>query len=381
MKKIAAIILALIMAACCLAQAETLQEKSFPATEEYVKLTGRTVMENGIRWMIHSGSSAGFRFRGTKVSIIIAGDSAAGGAISSRARLAVYVNGERVAEHMVGKRKETLEIFSSEEETEAEIVIIKLSEAANSIFGIGEIRVAGSGDIEPLPEKGLKIEFIGDSITCGYGVDDEDRNHHFSTETEDATKTYAWKAAEVLDADCSFISYSGHGIISGYSGNGKKVGSQRVPAVYEYLGKNYGSASSAVNLNQAWDFSAFRPDIVVINLGTNDDSYTKQDRERKEEFVAGYVEFLKTVRKNNPGAYIIAALGIMGDSLLPSIREAVRRYTEETGDANLEALHLPPQDGSTGFAADWHPTEATHAKAAKILADRIRVVLEEKQGT
>ena len=46
-----------------------------------------------------------------------------------------------------------------------EIAIIKLSEAAHSIVGIKEIQVTAASDIAPLPEKDIKIEFIGDSVT------------------------------------------------------------------------------------------------------------------------------------------------------------------------------------------------------------------------
>ena len=371
-KKAFALMIALMMVLCCsTVLGEGRQERSFPAAEQYVKLTGRTVMDNGVRWMIHSGSTIEFRFSGTRVFIVIVGDSAASGAKSSQARFAVYVNGKRTADRMVSRKTEEVEIFSSETATEADIVVVKLSEGTNSVFGISEIKVTGSGNIVPLDRKEMKIEFIGDSITCGYGVDDEDRNHHFSTETEDVTKTYAWKTAAALNADCSFISYSGHGIISGYSATGEKVSGQTVPDVYEKLGKNYGSAASAVDLNQPWDFSAFQPDIIIINLGTNDDSYTQQDAERKEEFTLAYIDFLKMIRKNNPDALIIASLGIMGDRLYPCVKDAVNRYKEATGDTNVRPLHFSPQNGSTGYAADWHPTEATHEQAAAFLIEKL----------
>ena len=372
MKKTGTLLMALLMIFLCgWTQGESLQDRSVPATETYVKLTGRTVSENGIRWMIHSGSTVGFRFTGIKAYVEIIGDGSVSGPADSQARFAVYVNGERTQDRMVNRKEETVEIFSSETEMEAEIMIVKLSEGAHSVFGIREIHVSGSKGPEPLPEKKMKIEFIGDSITCGYGVDDENRDHHFSTETEDATKTYAWKTAIALDADFSFVAYSGHGIISGYTGNGTKVASQTVPAVYEKLGKNYGSAASMVNLNQDWDFSSFQPNVIVINLGTNDDSYTLQDEGRKEEFTLAYIEFLKMVRKNNPDALIVASLGIMGDRLYPCVKEAVNRYQQETGDANVRPLHFSPQNGSTGFAADWHPTEATHEQAAAFLIEKL----------
>ena len=348
-----------------------LKERCFPASEPYVKLTGRTAEKDGVRWLIHSASKAEFRFTGTRAAIVIAGDGSVSGEEASRARLAVCVNGRRVLDHLVGRAEETLEVFSADEPTPAEIAVVKLSEAANSVFGIRRIEVTSLEDIEPLPPKNLRIEFIGDSITCGYGVDDEDENHHFATGTEDATRAFAVKTAAALDADYSLVSYSGHGIISGYSDDGNRVDSQLVPPVYEQLGKNYGSASSVIDLSRPWDFSLFQPDFVVINLGTNDFSFIGSSADRREEYTAAYAEFLRTVRKHNPAACIIAALGVMGDDLFPCVQEAVRRYTAETGDGNLYTLRFRPQDGSTGYVADWHPTEATQELAARLLTGLI----------
>ena len=371
MRWIGWVLLAAALTLCGRAKAETLTERSFPASEPYVKLTGRTAAEGGVRWLIHSASKVEFSFTGTKASVVIAGDGSVSWEETSRARFAVYVNGRRTIDRLVSRAEETVEIFSADEETTAEIAIVKLSEAANSVFGIRRIDVTASADIRPLPEKQLKIEFVGDSITCGYGVDDEDFNHHFATGTEDATKAYAYKTAAALDADYSLVSYSGHGIVSGYSGDGNRVDSQLVPPVYEKLGKNYGSAASVIDLSRPWDFSAFQPDIVVINLGTNDASYAGQRPDRREEYTSAYTAFLKTVRRNNPDALIIAALGVMGDELYPCVREAARRYSEETGDTRITTFRFRPQDGSTGFAADWHPTEATQDLAAKELISLI----------
>ena len=52
------------------------------------------------------------------------------------------------------------------------------------------------------------IEFIGDSITCGYGVDDEVAEHHFATGTEDTTRAYALRTARKLGVDYSLVSLS-----------------------------------------------------------------------------------------------------------------------------------------------------------------------------
>lgn len=108
--------------------------------------------------------------------------------------MAVYVNGERTQDFMMDEREKDVVLFESESEETAEIKIVKLSECAMSNIGIRNLELNG-GSIAPTEEKEHKIEFIGDSITCGYGVDDEDPTHSFSTATEDCTKAYAYKTA------------------------------------------------------------------------------------------------------------------------------------------------------------------------------------------
>ena len=359
-------------------KAAKLCDRSFPVTEEYVKLTGRTRMKDGIRWIIFSAGKAEFRMTGTRAAVTVCGDAAATGDDPlTRTRIAVYVNGKRTLDHMIEKAEETLEVFAAEEATDVTIGIIKLSEATNSVFGIKCIDVTSIGEIEPLPEKELKLEFIGDSITCGYGIDDEDENYHFQTATEDATRAYAYKTAMALDADYSLVSYSGHGIISGYTENGQRLETHKVPDVYEKLGKTYGSANGYIDLSEPWDFSNYVPDYIIINLGTNDSSYTEEIPERMEEFTAAYIEFLKMVRRNNPASHLVCALGVMDGRLCPCVEDAAKRYTAETGDGNLSTLRFTPHDGKAGYVADFHPTEKTNEIAAGVLIAHLRGLIEE----
>ena len=63
----------------------------------------------------------------------------------------------------------------------------------------------------------------------------------------------------------------------------------------------------------------------------------------------------------------------MGDGLYPYIESAVDSYIKETGDKNISCMRFDVQDVNTdGYASDWHPTEATHEKAAKKLTEHIR---------
>ena len=112
------------------------------------------------------------------------------------------------------------------------VKIIKLSEAQNSCCSIDNITVT-EGTIVPTAEKAHKIEFIGDSMTCGYGVEDSDLTHNFSTASENCCKAFGVKTAKLLDADYSLVCYSGYGIVSGYSADGSKNTDDLVADYYE----------------------------------------------------------------------------------------------------------------------------------------------------
>ncbi len=341
---------------------------TFKLTEDNAKHIGRTYTDgDGTVWLSHSASALEFTFTGTKASVTVCEDIVYGA--GSEPRFAVYVNDERVEDVLLKEKEKTIDFYSVDSAKETKVKIIKLSEAANSIFGVKSVS-ANTTNLVPTAKKALKIEFIGDSITCGYGVDDEVKENHFSTATEDATRAYAYKTAMNLDADYSLVSFSGHGIISGYTSTNEKQAEQIVPNFYEKVARNYSGSKIVEN---DWDFSRFTPDVIVINLGTNDNSYVKKDKEKEKEYEAGYIEFLKQVRAKNPDALIVCTLGVMGNELFFAMRRAANQYKEETGDTKVESMLFTTQTASDGYAADWHPTEKTHTKAAT----RLTTTLEE----
>ncbi len=354
----------------------TPSKKAFAPTEEYVRTIGRTMLaEDNSLWLVHSGTGMEFTFTGTSATVKIRPDSSFMNQ-NNRARVAVYVNGERVVDDMVDKMEKVYTVFESETSQECTVRVVKLSEAAQSTIGVTLVEADCVGNIRPTETGDRLIEFIGDSITCGYGVDDLDSSHHFSTTTEDATKTYAYKTAEKLGADYSLVSLSGYGIISGYSGDGEKKAEQIIPKFYDKMGNSAGTyLGSCVAQESDWDFTKRQPDVVVINLGTNDNSYVKNDKAKKEEYTTAYVAFLKTVREKNPEAAVFCTLGIMGAELYPCIEDAVERYIQETGDSRVYTMKFDNQNVADGIAADWHPSEKTHEKAAEKLAGRIKEVL------
>ena len=356
---------------------EELTMKVLTPEENNVKVLGRADLLKNTLWLVHSGSGAEFTFTGTKAVITLQGDSAIMTGANNQARVAIFVNGTCVVDDMINKMQKTYTVFESETEETCTVRIVKLSEAPMSTVGVVSIEVMARGGITPTPDKAHLVEFIGDSITCGYGVEDEDPNHKFKTSTENAMKAYAYMTADALDVDYSLVSFSGWGIISGYTSTGEeKMTGQLVPDYYEKLGCSSGKYLGVSPENVAWDFGRRQPDLIVVNLGTNDDSYTKGIASREADYKEHYTEFLKVIRKNNPDATILCTLGILGDRLYPAMEQAVEDYIAETGDKNVHCLKFAEQNVALdGVAADWHPTEKTHAKAAGKLIAKIKKIM------
>jgi lysophospholipase L1-like esterase len=336
-----------------------------------VKHLGRTYVSDGVLWCALSGTGAEFTASGEKLVVTVKGaNSAVYGNEQTYARVAVYVNNERVVDTQIDSIIKAIEVPLDPNVTST-VKIVKLSEAMQSIFGISNITVDGVSDgISPVPKRDFLIEFVGDSITCGYGVDAPDQNQNFSTATEDFTDTYAYLTAESLGADYSVVAYSGHGIISGYTGNGVKQPGSLVPKYYGKIGNSSDMVNGKYLSEIDWDFSE-KPDLVVVNLGANDDSYCGDDPERQAEFTEEYINFIGELRRVNPDAVILCSLGVLGDRLCPCVEEAVKTYTENSGDERVHSLRFDVQNYADGYGADWHPSAATHKKMADKLIDWI----------
>ena len=327
-----------------------------------------------------SGAGVVFAFRGKYLRVTVLGSNRAKitNDDSEYARFAVMIDGVRMLDDVVDEPVKSYVIIREVQKKSCEVQIIKLSEAPMSAMAIAPIECDEEAVLMPIPTKTHSIEFIGDSITCGYGVDESlAEDHVFSTKTEDVTKAYAYKTAQLLEADYSMFSCSGYGIISGYTGDPQiRTGDELIPPYYEFQcfsRDEFGEAGKPDKI--PWDFSEYQPEVVVINLGTNDFSFCQDTEWKREEYRRKYTEFLKVVRKNNPGAYIFCVLGLMGDGLYDKLCQAVSDYTEQSADTHVIAVHIPGQNPEDGYAIDWHPVPKSHTMAAEVVAKTIRETL------
>ena len=212
-----------------------------------------------------------------------------------------------------------------------------------------------------------KIEFIGNSITCGYGAESVEKTDPFEDETENHYLTYANIVSDSLHAWHTSISRSGIGAYRNYDGP-KEGSSDNMPWQYEYTLFN--------DHSEKWDFSKYRPQLVCINLGTNDLSTPNYD---VKLFEKSYRSFLTLVRSKYPDAKIVLLTGSMLEDKEANIQKDVLnricRDFNKKGDKQIYRFDMSHQMGDLGYGASWHPSKAQHQKMASELLPYLKKLM------
>lgn len=230
---------------------------------------------------------------------------------------------------------------------------------------------------DPLPER--KMMFIGNSITCGYGNEvstTSPNNFPFTSTNENNYNAWGAITSRNLDAQYHCIAFSGRGLNRNYDGSQNGL----APEFF-----NQTIAGSSI----AWDHSNYIPDVVVINLGTNDFSAETGNQAyyvEEETFVNAYIDFIGNIKTVYPDASIVCAVGVMMNDYYPSgaeqwsrIQNYAQSAVQATLDNGLEDIHylmLDPQNSPYG--EDWHPTVETQTRMASTLTELASTIFEER---
>ena len=297
--------------------------------------------------------------------------------------ISVFLDGEEkpYKKQAVAGANISVLVFQSEQEEEHVIKIVKLTENFRTALGITGMRM--EGELVPVtrPEKDV-IEFIGDSITCGFGNATNDINHEFFAAEEDGWMTHGAIAARTLDLEPRFISVSG---ISIHNAPGMP-GAYAMDQIYPYTDRILEDKLAAAREQKIeeyipYDFAERPAKYVVLNLGTNDGHqiYFAPDEAKEEatkNFENNYYQFVSKIRElNGPETTIICALGCMDYFLYDTIREVVGKYKEATGDQKVytmkynKMMNIGPDAG-----ACLHPAIFRHKKMANDLVKFIKSI-------
>ena len=331
-----------------------------PYDSELLRITGRTNFEKG-DFVILSWSSSAITvgFTGTAVEASLwTGDTVF---------LDVFVDGEEDPSSFVRVSNPNLDsalipVVSGLRYGPHVVTLYKRSEAKFGDLYFWGLRVLGEADKALLPAPPEhKIEFIGNSITCGSDVLVSVQGGPFKLEYESSYYGYAGQTARILNAEIHNICNGGHGVYVNYDGSTGFL----LPFVYNRTG-------ALPYVAFPWDHDKWHPDMVVVNLGTNDFASGKND---STGFVNATVKFIRRIRSYHPEAKIVLLDGPM---LTGNYMARCRQYLdvaketlEGLGIRDLYRFSLEPK-GESPIDLYYHPNKKEAAVDAERLSAWIR---------
>lgn len=213
-----------------------------------------------------------------------------------------------------------------------------------------------------------KIEFIGNSITCGYGTEGLSKSEKFKPSTENNYLSYAPIMARAFNSDYHIIAHSGLGVVRNY-GYKEKISPSAMPERFDQIFDE--------KEQPLWDFKQWTPDVVVINLGTND--FSTKPFPDKADFKAGYQKLILEVIRKYGDLPVFCIVGPMIDEPCYSyVKEMVEDFRSAEGKKNVYFVGIPPylMDPEKDLGADTHPNYQGARKMAAHVLPVIATTLE-----
>lgn len=330
---------------------------------------GNTVIAAGVRWIGRvdladanaprfGWTASGFaaRFTGTAVGVTMKNDDAY--------FFQVVIDGKKGDRFRAAKGQATRNLASG---LASGTHTLELYREIESGYGASQLVAITEGTlVAPSASPGRLVEFVGDSITAGYGnLGNEPHPNYgnpspcsFSFDTESGYMSWGAVAARALGADASILAASGWGVYRSRTGDTNEV-----------LPRVYGNAVG-VSGGPAWDFRT-KPHAVVINLGTND--FSPGDPGNAYSTALG--NFVDTVRGKYPAAWIFCAVGTMYSAAqhakaLSYAQSVAQARGGDTG--KVVAVDLGSQDALQGTGCDWHPSVAEDQRMADVLVPVVK---------
>jgi len=240
------------------------------------------------------------------------------------------------------------------------LLIFKRTEASVGKAIFKGILIDKNAKVLPPKEKPeRRIEFIGNSITCGYGNEGDNPQCDFSADTENAYMSYASMIARHFAADHSIIAYSGKGLVRNYN-DSNKTSEVAMPQLFE--------RTCVYNKEMKWEFSRFIPQLVIINLGTND--FSTKPHPEEAVFKQAYNELINKLRSTYNNPVILCISGPFIDEPAHTyIKQFVDSYRIEQAYADIHFVAIPRVllKYPTDYGCDGHPNVKANRKMANLL--------------
>lgn len=330
-----------------------------------IRYNGRIDFENPKNpRLISAGSYFTFNFTGTSCTVSL--DYEFGG--DGYAFIAIECDGKYHGRIKVDKKQEKYIIVDGLESITHSIKICKATEAITGYIELKGIECSNLEANKDIPKR--RIEYIGNSITSGAESDTSvyPCNSGVWHDRHNAYLAYGPRLARELSADWLLSSVSGMGLTRNWNNEGPAL-----PAFYDNLYLNSDSS-------KRWSVENYKPDLITICLGTNDNSGGDGSYDRKPldsaKFVNTYIQFVNHLHKLYPDAVICLINSPVFDGELRNkfesyLEATVNSIKQQTG--YLKLYYISYQHKYDG-GCSGHPSIDDHRKMADELLPYIKKI-------
>lgn len=334
----------------CIGQPSTHALQFIEANHEFIQYTGRIDFSNPKKPKIWApGVYIKAKFKGTACNVVINDEG------HSLNYIEILIDDHKPSRIQMKQKENIIKAAEGLSPGEHTITICK-----NTETNIGYIEFIGleCEDLLPLSSKPeRRIEFIGNSITCGTGSDLSETACQKGKwhDQHNAYMSYGPTAARKLNAEWHLTAYSGIGLIQSCCNL-----TITMPQIFDKV--NLHTQNSI-----PWDFNKYQPHVVTICLGQNDGI---QD---SLQFCGAYVNFIENIRNRYPDAHIVCLTSPMADAnLTRGLKNYLTGVVDYAGKRDKK-LHKYFFSRSYNGGCDGHPDLSEH----QLLADELAGYLGE----
>lgn len=339
--------------------------KNFPAGDAHLRYSGRTDLSDPAQpVLIGSASSVEMAFSGDSVQLLLRKLNPAG----EHNYVSLELDGEYL--RRIRLEKDTVESFTVQAPAASDsgkhiLKIYKATEASNGNVAFLGLKGYELSALPAAPKR--TIEFVGNSITCGMGVDYQEIPCDSGVwyDQHNAYLAYGPRAARTLNAAYMVSCVSGIGVYRNWnSGEGE------APVMPDVYGNRYLNTDNS----KPWDFSSFSPDLVSIALGTNDFSEGDGTKERQPfdsiRYISKYIEFINTVYSKYPDTQITLLTSPMvsgekGATYVNSLKAVKEHFRKKAPDKKPIAIYN--FESITPHGCGYHPDKDDQRQMAEAL--------------
>jgi hypothetical protein len=296
----------------------------------------------------------------------------------------VYIDGALAKTFFAPSKQDTFVLASGLANATHRLTLLRRTESQRWAATFrGLILDNGKGLVSPDPASSRRIEYIGDSHTVGTGVECY-TNGQWGWDApgpHNVAKSYATLTSRYFGADNHITAMAGKGLVHNHSD--VKMASDTT--IRHYFRRTLQSA-----ILPAWNPATWIPQVVVLNIGTNDFAEWRQaswgqklpgDSLRKPAtaavFVPAYRAFLDTIRSVYPGVKIVCVGPYDWCGGLDSAAKVIRTaFDQEIASGEHDVYWLPYPSSQTSDFVCCHPGVAFHRK----IADSLEVVISTIPG-